>query len=90
MFAHEDVDPIEIARVEEDFNLVDLDILIEEKKRRIEFLNKQKENMTNSTTVQTNNNNNNNIQLSVIPRGLTTNQKRSHQTEDVSETQKSS
>jgi hypothetical protein len=51
MFAHEDVNPIEIARVEEDFNLVDLYILIEEQKRRIEFLNKQKENMTNSTTV---------------------------------------
>jgi hypothetical protein len=42
MFAHEDVDPIEIARVEEDFNLVDLDILIEEQKQRIEFRNKQK------------------------------------------------
>jgi hypothetical protein len=47
--------------------------------------------MTNSTIVQTNNNNNNNIQLSVIPRELTTNQRRSHQTEeDVSETQESS
>jgi hypothetical protein len=93
IFAHEDVDPIEIARVEEDFNLVDLDILIEEQKRRIEFLNKQKENMTNPTNVQINNNNNNNnsIQLSKIPRELTTNQKRSHQTEeDVSEIQESS
>jgi hypothetical protein len=47
--------------------------------------------MTNSTTVQTNNNNNNNnIQLSIIPRELTTNQKRSHQTEDASEAQESS
>jgi hypothetical protein len=67
--------------------------LIEEQNRRIEFLNKQKENMTNSTNVQTNNNNNNNnnnIQLSLIPRELTTNQKRSYQTEDVSETQDSS
>jgi hypothetical protein len=49
--------------------------------------------MTNKTTVQinnTDNNNNNNIQLSITSRGLTTNQKRSHQTEDVSETQESS